>query len=306
MEEETDPRLRRELLRRMRELNRPAQPEPTEAAANLRRLDGVRAVLLDVYGTMLTSGCGEVGTEGASLEPAAVREALEVAGFDCLTEAAPARVTKAFVEAIRRDHAKQRQAGVAFPEVEIRRIWGEVLGAMCAGGDISGLVSPQTVQIIAVEYEGRVNPAWPMPGLRNTLEQLAGRGIKLGIVSNAQFYTPLLLEALEDTGWDAGLFDPDLCAFSYKLGEAKPSPRLVRHTLAALAAKHSIAPGNVICVGNDRIKDIAPARDAGCRTALFAGDRRSLLPPQGDPAGAGIDADITIVHISQLAEAAAY
>ena len=49
---------------------------------------------------------------------------------------------------------------------------------------------------LATEYECRVNPVWPMPGARDCLRELAGAGLALGIVSNAQFYTPPMLQAL--------------------------------------------------------------------------------------------------------------
>jgi len=55
--------------------------------------------------------------------------------------------------------------------------------------------STEKILRLAVEYECRVNPVWPMPAALETIETLRARGFRLGIVSNAQFYTPLIIEA---------------------------------------------------------------------------------------------------------------
>jgi putative hydrolase of the HAD superfamily len=110
-----------------------------------------------------------------------------------------------------------------------------------------------------------------MPGAADTLSTLEARGIATGVVSNAQFYSPLAIQAL------MGRPLPEPAVWSFGLGEAKPSPRLFRIALDDLAGR-GIRPGEVLCIGNDMAKDILPAAALGCRTALFAGDQRSYRP----------------------------
>ncbi len=62
---------------------RPLQPIPTETPAQLRPLPGIRAALFDVYGTMLVSGSGDVGTVAT-----APGSAVEAPGLSCLGPAA--------------------------------------------------------------------------------------------------------------------------------------------------------------------------------------------------------------------------
>jgi len=55
-------------------------------------------------------------------------------------------------------------------------------------------------------------------------------------------------------------------------------------------------------VGNDRLNDIAAAARLGMRTALFAGDARSLRWRRGDPRCAGVVPDLIVTHWRQLPE----
>jgi putative hydrolase of the HAD superfamily len=125
-----------------------------------------------------------------------------------------------------------------------------------------------------VEYECRVNPAWPMPGALETIQKLHAHGFKLGIVSNAQFYTPLILEALFGQSIEALGFEKELCVWSYKELRAKPDIRLFQGLETDF--------NKTLYVGNDMLNDIWTATQAGCRTVLFAGDNRSLRRREQD------------------------
>jgi putative hydrolase of the HAD superfamily len=56
----------------------------------------------------------------------------------------------------------------------------------------------------------------------------------------------------------------------------------------------------VLHVGNDVLNDVLPAAAIGFRTALFAGDRRSLRRRDGDPRVASITPDIVLIHLRDL------
>ena len=73
-------RINEELKSLVRSLCEPLDPEPTGVQPRLRVLEKVRAVVFDVYGTLLVSASGEVGTEVSEKKPAdAFLKALEVA-----------------------------------------------------------------------------------------------------------------------------------------------------------------------------------------------------------------------------------
>jgi putative hydrolase of the HAD superfamily len=120
-----------------------------------------------------------------------------------------------------------------------------------------------------------------MPGAARLLSFLKAAGFVLGIVSNAQFYTPLLFEAFFGGTPEALGFSPELLIYSYRVGEAKPSPVLFEKARDALM-KQGIGENETVCLGNDMRNDIYGAAQAGFRTVLFAGDRRSLRLREDD------------------------
>ncbi len=130
---------------------------------------------------------------------------------------------------------------------------------------------------------------------------LRRRKLRLGIVSNAQFFTPLLFEAyLSRTLAELGL-EATLCSWSWQLGEAKPSKSMFTGPLNALA-RDGIQPDEVLYVGNDMLNDIRTASLCGCRTALYAGDARSLRLREDDPRCQGVAPTAIINSLHQLGE----
>ncbi len=208
-------------------------------------------------------------------------------------------------QAVREHHERERARGVDYPEIEIRDIWRQLLdglieGGLIAGRGISEVISDRIIEALAVEYECRVNPVWPMPGLEQTLARLSGGGLILGIVSNSQFCTSLMFDALLGRSVEELGFLSDLCAWSYARRCAKPSTGLYEPVKVRLADR-GLDPQQVLYVGNDMRKDIWPASRLGFRTALFAGDRRSL---RLEAAEASHEArpTVTITQLSQLLE----
>lgn len=295
--------LKADLVDRIRNLSRPMDPVPSGAAARLVPLPGLRAVLFDVYGTLFVSAAGDIGT-GDDARLAAYEEAAMAAGVPldpAFVTVLPAR----FREAVERVHASRRAEGVASPEIDVRHVWRVVFDALDRDGGLRGRVREEAVLRFSVEIECRTNPVWPMPGLHEALRALRARGLQLGVVSNAQFFTPLLFEALLGERIEALGLDPRLCAWSYALGEAKPSPRLLQHALLPLVDEYGVQARDTLFVGNDRLKDILPAARSRCRTALFAGDARSLRLREDDPRCAGIEPTAVVTTLAHVAEIAA-
>ena len=269
------------LICRIRELSAPLPPISTGIPTKAERMDGVRAVVFDVYGTLFVSGSGDIDAAGAS--PAAFHDALARAGFRPLKTDCAAHGLAMFAEAILLRHRVLKASGVEYPEVDIREIWRDGLTAMQSGGYLAGEITPDAVMRLAVEYECRANPVWPMPGMEETLDRLRAAGIRLGIVSNAQFYTPLLFDALLGRSLAQLGFEPALTVWSYQALEAKPSPRLFAALTGEAGRRLGLRPPEMLFVGNDMLKDVFPARAAGLRTALFAGDERSLRKREDRP-----------------------
>ena len=292
-----------------RSLSRPLDPNPTGEEPKLKSLQPLRAIIFDIYGTMLISASGEVGSadDGASAEDAkaeAFQQAWLASGLpDCLPTDQLQRGPQQLVETILQHHSVAKAGGVQFPEVDIVQVWRDALAPMIGGReqtDAPELAGSQ-LERFAAEYEARVNPVWPMPGLVETLARFRDHGLILGIVSNAQFFTPAIFPALVDRTLEQLGFRTNLLFFSYRFGRAKPGSAMFDQAISQLD-NFGISPEKALYVGNDMRNDVMPAARAGMRTALFAGDQRSLRWRSDDPSVAGVQPDVIVTALSQLVD----
>ena len=229
-----------------------------------------KVVVFDIYGTLLSSSAGDVGVDAASGNEDSFWEALEDAGFIAANKRPYSPQPEMLEKTIQKVRQQRQAAGVVYPEIDILAIWHQVVERLGFTGFSSSML-----RLAALSYECRVNPVWPMPGLSGVLSFLSRSKVLVGILSNAQFYTPLLLEMiLEQSLAEAG-FDEELMVWSYLEKRGKPALELFTEMNARLEYK-GIAPKDVLYIGNDMRKDIHPANRAGWQTVLFAGDARSL------------------------------
>ena len=171
--------------------------------------------MFDVYGTLISSGVGDISLASESNRDASLRASLVDNGFD-LTEASREHALDQQLHAIICQHqAKRRSEGVDYPEVDIRLVWQELI---------------------------------------HTMRELI----------------------------------------------AKPSTHL--YTIAAnrLMKHHAIDASAVLYIGNDIRNDIWPAQKIGFKTALFAGDDRSLRRRKDDPDCSHIAPDLVLTDLSQI------
>ena len=246
---------------------------------------------------MVISASGDVGTVAAAPADAFV-EACRAVGLELTIEGTAGAA--ALVAAIEQSHVDARALGVEYPEVDIVDVWCQTLKSLQMDGSIDGEVAAVDCQRLAIEYEVRVNPVWPMPGLEACLQQLRSAGRRLGIISNAQFFTPLLFPAFLQQSLSEAGFEPDLCVMSYLHRQAKPGSFLFEAASKTLQSQ-GVSPGEVLYIGNDMLNDMMPAQHVGFQTALFAGDRRSLRMRVGDARVATTQPDVVLTHLDQLA-----
>lgn len=284
-----------ELVHLIHDRSAPLEPVATAEAPVLPRITAIRAVVFDVYGTLFISGSGDISLARAENRSPALAASLREAGWsvDAEAETGLADSFHTVLEGLR--EARSRE-GFDWPEVRIEEVWEQYIRQLEAKAHLSGKGS---VEKAVVAYECRVNPCWPMPGLREVLSTICGLKQALGIVSNAQFYTPLLFPALTGMDLQGHGFDPDLCIWSYRERIGKPDTALYEKLAGRLAAR-SIQPREVLYVGNDLRNDIRPARDTGFRTVLFAGDKRSLRWRRDDPECRNVHPDATVTHLEQI------
>ena len=265
----------------------PLAPIPTgERPAGLSKIRHVAAMIFDVYGTLFISRSGDMDSPVMRNDQ---KRSLTAVLKRYNIHRTPQGLVESLNQTIESEHESLRQKGIDSPEVDIVQVWKTVLGT----GDTGW------VRSFALEYEMVVNPVYPMPGLVDLLSACRGRNLILGIISNAQFYTPLLLERLLGTSLDMCGFDPHLTFFSYRFSFAKPSCFMFERA-ADIFYQRGVSPSSVLYVGNDMRNDILPAKTVGFQTALFAGDRRSLRRRADDACCRHLAPDLIVTELKQL------
>ena len=121
----------------------------------------------------------------------------------------------------------------------------------------------------------------------------------MGIISNAQFYTPYLFKWFLNSDLEGLGFKRDLLIFSYRLGFAKPSTFLFQ-TASKKLSNMNISADSVLYVGNDMLNDIYPAKKTEFNAALFAGDKRSLRLRRDDSRCKNLSPDLVITDLIQI------
>ena len=284
----------------IRSLSHPLEPLPTGISAHIPDGPAPRAVIFDIYGTLFISAAGDIGKDSAHHSAEAFSRALADSEIPAVPDTEQAvRAGELFREQILEWHKRLKSRGVDFPEVDICEIWERVLDRLGIMKKY-GPVFHEQIMLLAISYECRTNPVWPMPGAARLMESLKSKGVKTGIISNAQFYTPLMFEALLGKNVEECGFQQDLCTWSWRAGVAKPSLEMFRPVSSVLKERYGIRPESALYVGNDMLKDILPAQQTGWKTALFAGDRRSLRMREDDPRVKETRPWCTITALDQL------
>jgi putative hydrolase of the HAD superfamily len=260
----------------------PLAPEPTGISPDLHGRHLLKAIVFDVYGTLLISDSGDIDESMVSAEK--LKRALEFSNIEVMGNILVQEKTlnimlEEFVGEIKNYHNRHRTTERPYPEIDIEHIWETIVMRNYSRGNLQ-LNGDKCIKCMTFIFEILSNPLYPMPGMNEVIKELYSRKIPLGIVSNAQFYTPVVLNYFlsgrlaEEEKVD--YFDPDLTIFSYKYKRSKPDIFLFQVLADALEKKYGLHSGDVLFVGNDMQKDVYAGHSTGFRTALFAGDRKSL------------------------------
>jgi len=281
-------------IERIREHAKPLEVKPTYVEPRLKWLPQIRTVVFDIYGTLVISASGDIGLVDETNREGATLRAMDAIGLH--PKKSVDDLSQRYHSLLHENRDQRKAEGIEYPEVEILDIWQALVSQLAIQQELEKVPEEIDIEALAIEYESRTNPTWPMPGAQKTLETLRDRGFPMGIVSNAQFYTPLLFPALMENSLEQLGFREELQVYSFQEREGKPSTALYE----ILSKK--LDPSTVLYVGNDMRNDIWPAQKVGFVTALFAGDERSLRWREDDPNVEGVKPDLIVTRLPQLLE----
>jgi len=255
-------------------------------------MSDTKVVFWDVYSTLVTARRGDL--DALLKREAELRMAFDRTARNFSLHADPARLQELFLRGIQAEREARIADGMAYPEVRVDDIWFKLLEKFQTD-------EPPTMSFareVALFFERQANPKELQFRALDVLTTLKKRGVRHGIISNGQFYTPIeLSDLLGDESHGAirtyeSLFDPRLVFFSFELGVAKPDPTAFRRAVEVLT-KENIMPDDCVFVGNSLTNDVAPAHHIGFRTVLFT--------PEPVPESV-IKPDLVIHNLGQLLE----
>ncbi|MBA7684865.1 hypothetical protein ES703_93278 [subsurface metagenome] len=281
---------------------KPLKPIPTGVKPRYSRDESIKAVIFDVYGTLLISSSGDV--DPAEISESNLKQALEASGIQIVDDNQKVLdyILNDFECTIKICHDSGRMNNLPYPEIDILSIWRIVLIHAKRKGLIA-IKKDVDISLMTCVFEFLSNKVYMMPGLKETISSLR-RSIPLGIISNAQFYTPVLMNFFLNKKISLKErikgFDKELTVFSYKFGKGKPDNALFDELVPTLKWKFGIIPSEVLFVGNDMLKDIYASSQVGFKTVLFAGDKRSLRMREDDIRTKSLKPDHIIDHLEQI------
>ncbi len=297
----------RALIRQLLEKQKEIEPFVPSVKPDYRKDTSVKAFIFDIYGTLMISSWAE-GNDWNAV-PGNLKTALEYNGITIVINKGPAteqvlsEILRVLRENITSYYSQQKSEDTPFPEMNLVKIWEKTI-EYARNKEWVEYQNPIDFSDLTITFELLNNHAYPMPSMQEVIRHLSGSGFPLGIVSNAQFYTPRILNYFlsgnyEETE-DVKFFDPDLTVFSYQVLRGKPDVALFEQLIPVLRNKYKLTPEQVVYVGNDMKKDVHTANEAGFRTVLFAGDKNSVRWRKDDPEIDDLKPDFIITELNQL------
>jgi putative hydrolase of the HAD superfamily len=234
----------------------------------------VRAILFDFGHTLVDFHRTEEALRGAYEQVRARIEAvayMEVPEILDLIE----RVAGAVDDLVAESYRERRME-----ELDLLGLFRESLGAV-------GFELPDDVidHIVALDHSAYSNSISIDPETLAVLEDLAGRGYPMGLVSNVTLLPHLMRADLDRLGVGPLL---KTGVFSSEVGVRKPDPRIFGEALERLGSD----PGETVFVGDRLYDDITGARGVGMR-AIQTVQFRTEEDPEIEP-------DARIEHVAEL------
>jgi FMN phosphatase YigB (HAD superfamily) len=282
------------------------EPDPPKAKPHLVELPKVRAVMWNLYGTLLSISTGELLFEHPNdfvMRTALDKTIQEFKMWQSMSRK-PGQPSEYMKELY--DKALFEQKAVT-GEPKSEKVWESLVlklfqkdYAFDAG--FYGSLNEYSEKIAFFFHESLQGTAC-YPGAAETLTGLREAGMKQGLLADGQCFSGTQLRRAlkrQSPGADPdAAVREDLRLLSTKVGARKPAEKLFEAALTALE-RYDIGPRETLHVGTSLERDVIPAKGFGMRTALFAGDRQSL---RADPArlkDPGGRPDLMITELPQL------
>lgn len=298
-----------------RDLPWPAPPvvERPRARPHLIRLKNVRAVMWNVYGTLLAIPGGELLFEHPVefVMSAALEKTIQEFKMWGSMSRKPGQPSEYMGQIYAQILLEHRSGGAVekHPEALSEKVWETILMRLLQKDykfDVGMYGSlNEFSKKVAYFFHASMQGTAAYPGAAAALRQVHDSGLAQGLLADGQCFTTVQLQrglsAQDSQARVDTLLDLDLRALSCDVKGKKPSERLFRHALNQLQSR-GIDSDQVLHVGSRLAQDIGPAKRLGMKTALFAGDKASLQASAEQLKENAYRPDVLMTELEQIAE----
>jgi len=293
----------------------PAPPAatPVKARPHPVRLPQVRAVLWNVYGTLLAIPLGELVFEHPQhfIMTNALEKTIQEFKMWGSMSRKPGQPSEYLLSIYKQLLTEQLMSpgSERHPEASADRLWEAILKRLMQkdykfdAGFFGSL--NEYGRKIAYFFHASLQGTACYDGAARAMRHVAGAGLMQGLLADGQSFTPVQLQrglaAQDGEAKLSELLGDGPVTLSHEVRGRKPSERLFRRALEALAKK-GVSPGEVLHVGSSVTRDLMPAKRLGMATALFAGDKTSLQATPGQLKEPASRPDVLLTELGQIAE----
>ncbi|WP_020469996.1 HAD family hydrolase [Zavarzinella formosa] len=292
----------------------PAMPmvDAPKVRPHLPDLSGVRAVLFNVYGTLMAIPEGELkfDLENEFIVGVALEKTIHEFKMWASMSRKPGQPSEYMKEVYRKVVAELRlmpSAGEKYPEILAEKVWESIIKKLFQkdykfDATFYGSLNDYSKKV-AYFFHASLQGTGCYPCAAETMAELAGRHISLGLLGDGQCFTPTqlargLAKQREGTVLDH-LVPASRRLLSHSLNARKPSDTMFQAALETLG-EAGIEASETLHVGSSLTRDIGPAKKWGMKTALFAGDRASLSATGEQLKDPQYRPDAMLTELSQL------
>jgi hypothetical protein len=197
--------------------------------------------------------------------------------------------------------------GEKFPEVAVERVWEDILKKLRDYSFDVGTYGSMNeyAKKIAYFFHASIQGSGAYPGAAETLRMIREGGRTQGLLADGQCFTVGQLQRClkqQEPDFDLNaVFLPNLRLISAEKKARKPSDTLFKAAIQALGER-GISPAATLHVGSSLERDIGPAKKLGLRTALFAGDKSSLVASPDKLKDPAFRPDVLLTELPQVLE----
>jgi FMN phosphatase YigB (HAD superfamily) len=291
------------------------QPIGVKATASIKPLRGVRAVLWDVYGTLLRISDGRYTLFPKQDERLQIALDKTIREFNMWNHMyrQPGPPWQSMISQYR-NYAER--LGMQAPlrrgditDIDIIELWQQIVERLFDKDYVIDEPQfgslPQFCEKVAWFFHCSLQGIEAREHAVRALADLSGAGMIQGLLSDGPSFTLIhTLRALSRQGTLPPLFElfrPETMVFSSSLGIRKPSPTLFESALSGLQ-RRGISPNETLHISCRLETDLMPARAAGMKTALLAAEKTGLEVTSALLKDPQVRPDRLLTDLSQISE----